>query len=110
MPSQAASFRRAEVLAIIAVASVQGMGHPPDLALGAATLAVELGRTLKLEAPLLADTFAVTLLRFSGCTSEAHLAAEAFGDEVKARGWMAGADFGNPIDVLGRLIPRLGAE
>lgn len=110
VPASQASFRRAEVLAVIAVASDQGMGHPPDLALGAATLAVELGRALNVAADALADTFAVTLLRFSGCTSEAHLAAEAFGDEVKARGWMAGADFGNPIDVLGRLIPRLGAE
>jgi HD-GYP domain-containing protein (c-di-GMP phosphodiesterase class II)/DNA-binding CsgD family transcriptional regulator len=104
------AYRRAEVLATIAVASDQGMGHPPDLGLGATVLAVGIGRSLGLSAEVLADTWAVTLLRFSGCTSEAHLAAEAFGDEVKARGWMAGADFANPIDVLGRLIPKLGAD
>jgi HD-GYP domain-containing protein (c-di-GMP phosphodiesterase class II) len=104
------AYRRAEVLATVAVASDQGMGHPPDLGLGAAVLAVGIGRAMGLSTEVLADTWAVTLLRFSGCTSEAHLAAEAFGDEVKARGWMAGADFGNPMDVLGRLVPRLGAD
>ena len=55
------AYRRAEVLAIVAVASDHGMGHPPDLALGAAALATGIGRAMKLSTDVLADTWAVTM-------------------------------------------------
>ena len=54
----------------------------------------------------------LALLRFSGCTADSHLAAEAFGDEIEARGFLVPADFGNPAQVMGlvevaiRMRPR----
>jgi HD-GYP domain-containing protein (c-di-GMP phosphodiesterase class II) len=97
-------IRRAELLAALAVISDAGMGHPSDLALRASVLAVGLGKALKLDTQTLSDAWGVSLLRFSGCTSDAHLAAAAFGDEVKARAWLATADFGSPLSVLGHAV------
>jgi HD-GYP domain-containing protein (c-di-GMP phosphodiesterase class II) len=106
---EGASLRRTEVIAVLAVAADLGMGHPPDLALRTSTLAVEFGRHLGLAGEALREVFDLSLLRFSGCTADSLLAAEAFGDEVTARGFLASADFGKPSSVLGLVIKNLAA-
>ena len=99
-----ADVRRAEVLAALAVAADAGMGHPSDLALRSAVLAAALAKELGATAEERSDAWNLALLRFAGCTSESHLAAAAFGDEVRARAWLATADFGRPTDVVKHAI------
>jgi HD-GYP domain-containing protein (c-di-GMP phosphodiesterase class II) len=101
-------MRRAEVLGTLALAADAGMGHPADLALRTAALASEAGLAFGLDAAARGDAYNLALLRFSGCTADTHLAADAFGDEVEARGWFATADFGKPIDVMRVVAGRLG--
>lgn len=102
------AMRRAEILATLALAADAGMGHPADLALRTAALASELGLRLGLDAAARGDAYHLALLRFSGCTADTHLAADAFGDEVAMRGSFALADFGKPLDVMRLVAANLG--
>jgi hypothetical protein len=101
-------MRRAEILGTLALAADAGMGHPADLALRTAALTADFGLRLGLDAVTRADAYHLALLRFSGCTADTHLAADAFGDEVTMRGAFAVADFGKPLDVMRIVAGKLG--
>jgi hypothetical protein len=50
-------------------------------------LAARPGEALNLSASERRDVFYLSLLRHIGCTANAHLDAERFGDELLASGW-----------------------
>src|SRR5690349_22943092 len=58
------------------------MGQPPGHGARTCLLATELGRRMGLAQGALSDVYTVTLLRFIGCTADAHEVAAFAGDEI----------------------------
>jgi HD-GYP domain-containing protein (c-di-GMP phosphodiesterase class II) len=100
-------LRRTEIVGALSLASDLGMGHPSDLGLRTCVLAVRFARELGVAGEALRDVYDLSLLRFAGCTADSDVAARAFGDEIAARGFLAPADFGRPVDVVGRVARNL---
>jgi HD-GYP domain-containing protein (c-di-GMP phosphodiesterase class II) len=78
-------LRLAELLAALSLATDLGMGQPLEHGLRTAIIAVRLAGRLGLDESERISVYYVSLLRFAGCTAEAHLDAEIFGDEIAAR-------------------------
>jgi HD-GYP domain-containing protein (c-di-GMP phosphodiesterase class II) len=90
-----------DLLALIARAADVGMGQPDDHSLRAALVAHGTAEAGGLTPREVRDAVFLSLLRFSGCTAESHLAAKVFGDEIAFRGAMYGQlNFGEPREVL----------
>jgi len=67
----AGPFRLAEALGALSLATDLGAGQPPESALGATVLAVRMGRSLGLSEAELAETYYASVTRFVGCSSTA---------------------------------------
>jgi hypothetical protein len=67
-----ARVRLAEPVAALSLATDLGMGQPLEQALRTCLLAVAAGSALGLDGPTHSDTYYFALLRFVGCTSDAH--------------------------------------
>src|SRR6266516_5182445 len=101
------SFRLAEVLAGLSLASDLGMGGPPDQALRVCVLATRLAERLDLPAAGAADVYYAGLLQHVGCTGDAFDLAAAFGDDLVAHRAGSRTDFSRPADVLRMYIPEV---
>jgi HD-GYP domain-containing protein (c-di-GMP phosphodiesterase class II) len=83
-------FRLAELMAALSLATDLGMGQPLEHALRTCVVAMRIGALTGLRQPDLSDVYYVALLRFLGCTANAHDMAElAGGDEIGLRVGMA---------------------
>jgi HD-GYP domain-containing protein (c-di-GMP phosphodiesterase class II)/DNA-binding CsgD family transcriptional regulator len=102
-------LRLAEVVAVLSLATDLGMSQPMDCGLRSCLLAVRLGEALGLGEAELGDVYYLALLRFVGCTANAHTIGAVFGDELAARAWMAPVDYGRPVEVLAALVRNVGA-
>ena len=78
-------IRAAEVVGALSLATDLGTGQPLEHALRTAVLAVRLGELAGASAKELADTYYVSLLHASGCTSNGHEAALLYGDDIAHR-------------------------
>lgn len=81
--------RLAELLAALSLVTDLARGHPPEEAMRACVLAIELARHMGVRDPDLGHVYYTTLLRFVGCTATSHEYAVAFGGDdvaVRARG------------------------
>jgi HD-GYP domain-containing protein (c-di-GMP phosphodiesterase class II) len=107
-PSAPTDLRLAEMIAALSVASDLGMGMPMEYALRSAVLAVRLGEALGLGEDDLTDVYYVALLRFVGCTADADLAADVFGDELAARPIIAPIDWARPSQMLLAMVRHIG--
>ena len=68
------------------------------------------GDSVGLPAGVRGEVFYVSLLRFLGCTADAHqLAAMAGGDEVRFLAGMAPVAMGSPREEIARMIGLVGA-
>src|SRR5688572_11403616 len=86
----AARVRLAELLAAISLATDLGMGQPLEQALRTCLIALGLGERLGLRPEELSDVFYVALLRFLGCSADAHeLAQMVGGDDIAVRSSIA---------------------
>jgi HD-GYP domain-containing protein (c-di-GMP phosphodiesterase class II) len=94
------AVRLAELIAALSLATDLGTGQPIEHALRSCVVAVRLAETIGLSDTELRDVYYLALLRFMGCTADAHVTASMFGDEVAAAGWFATVDSGQPVDVL----------
>lgn len=84
------SFRLAELIAAISLATDLGMGQPMEQALRTCLLAMGLGRQLDLAAAELSEVYYVALLRFIGCTADSsELSHRVGGDERRYRAGLA---------------------
>ena len=106
---QPVGVRLAEVMAALSLATDAGMGQPMEQALRTCVLAVRLGEAAGLGEAELTDTYYLALLRHVGCTAEAHVAADVFGDELAARGWIAFVDYSQPPAMIAALLRNLAA-
>ena len=83
MTAGSSPVRLAEPVAALSLATDLGMGQPLEQALRTCLLAVAAGSALGLDGPTHSDTYYFALLRFVGCTSDAHeQAALVGGDEI----------------------------
>lgn len=103
-------LRLAEVIAALSLATDLGMGQPMEQALRTCVLALAVGRELDLDDAMLSDTYYLALLRFVGCTSDAHEAAAASGgDEIADRALVAPLVMGTVGEFLPHYLPRFAA-
>ncbi len=104
-------LRLAEVVAALSLATDLGMGQPMEQALRTCVLAMTLGRELCLDGAILSDTYYLALLRFIGCTSDAHEAAAASGgDEIADRALVAPVVMGDAREFLHHYLPRFAGD
>jgi HD-GYP domain-containing protein (c-di-GMP phosphodiesterase class II)/DNA-binding CsgD family transcriptional regulator len=83
-------FRLAELMASLSLATDLGMGQPMEHALRTCVVAMRIGALAGLRQAELSEVYYVALLRFLGCTANAHDMTElAGGDEIGLRVAMA---------------------
>ncbi|HEX2036564.1 MAG TPA: HD domain-containing phosphohydrolase [Chloroflexota bacterium] len=112
-------MRLAELVAALSLATDLGMGQPMEHALRTCLLAVRLAQALGVGGDDLADVYYVALLRYVGCTADAHeTAALAGGDDLGFASWSAPLMMGDrrpwesasaPRSAGGPLPPARGA-
>jgi pimeloyl-ACP methyl ester carboxylesterase len=84
--------------------------QPMEQALRTCVLSTRIGRELGLEGDQLSDVYDRALLRFVGCTSDAHeQAVQVGGDEIAFRTALAPVIMGEPREVMGRVVRHVGA-
>ncbi len=100
-----APTRLAELMAALSLATDLGMGQPMEQALRTCLLSMNAARALAMQGGELADVYYLALLRFLGCTSDAHeTAAAAGGDEVADRASMAPFIMGDMGEYLSHMV------
>jgi HD-GYP domain-containing protein (c-di-GMP phosphodiesterase class II) len=103
-------LRLAELMGALSLATDLGMGQPLEQALRTCLIAIELAGRMGLAKDEISEVFYVALLRFLGCTADAHGDAErAGGDEIAARRAIAPVLGGSLPEVAGRMLSELGA-
>ncbi len=102
--------RLAELCAATSLFTDLGMGQPAEHGLRTCLVSMRLADALGIGADASAEVFYVTLLRFLGCTADAHeVAALAGGDEVGFFAGMAPVAMGSPREELARMVRLVGA-
>ena len=76
------AVRLSELLVALSVATDLGMGQPPGHAVRTCLIAAEIGRGMGLAEREVREVHQVALLRFVGCTADAHEIARFAGDEI----------------------------
>ena len=95
----------AELLACLSIATDLGRGRPDEEALRACLLATRLAMQMGLSGGDLADCYYTALLRFVGCTANAHeLTALVGGDHVTVHGAGDMMDLANPREAITLLM------
>src|SRR5689334_592639 len=101
-------LRLAEMIAALSLATDLGMGQPMEQALRTSVLAVRLGERLGLGRDQLAEVYYVALLRFIGCTADAHEAAAVVGgDDLAFRAAVAPALGGTMREFMGQALAHV---
>jgi HD-GYP domain-containing protein (c-di-GMP phosphodiesterase class II) len=106
----AVRMRLAELVATMSFAGDTGMGLPDEAALRSTVLAVALAEEAKASPEQRGDAFWISLLRYAGCTADAHLNAAVFEDEIAVHKDMYGVDWGDPGELMRFLIRRIGND
>lgn len=101
--------RAAELIGALSLATDLGVGEPLGHGLRTTVIGVRLAEALGLEEEDRRVAYYVALLRYSGCTAEAHLDAALFGDEVAVRAAMAPALFGSRAQLLAAITRTMHA-
>src|SRR5438876_2788197 len=102
-------LRLAELMAALSLATDLGMGQPLEQALRTCLIAIELAARMGLTKDEISEVFYVALLRFLGCTADAHEVAEIFGgDDIASRRASALVVGGSPVEI-GRELLKIGA-
>jgi len=78
-------IRTAELVLALSAASDLTMGQPTEHGLGSALLALALAAASGATLQECDDTYYTALLRWSGCTGNAHETAALFGDDITSR-------------------------
>lgn len=103
-------LRLAELMAALSLATDLGMGQPLEQALRTCLIAIALGERLGLGAEELSDVYYVALLRFLGCTADAHEFAELVGgDDIAIRAAIAPVLGGTQYEFASQVMPKVGA-
>jgi len=102
-------LRLAELMAALSLATDLGMGQPMEQALRTCLIAVSLGDRLGLSRDELSEVYYVALLRFLGCTADAHeFAAMVGGDDISMRAAIAPVLGGTRNEFASQVMPKVG--
>jgi HD-GYP domain-containing protein (c-di-GMP phosphodiesterase class II) len=101
-------FRLAEVVAAISLATDLGMGQPLQHALRTSVIATRLAAAADLPAQEQPVVYYTALLRYLGCTADAHMMSATFGDEIAARAAFATIDPASGREQLAWLARHVG--
>ncbi len=102
-------LRLAELIAALSLATDLGMGQPLEQALRTCLLALSLGDRLGLRDQELSDVYYVALLRFLGCTADAHeWSSLVGGDDIAVRAAIAPVLGGSTAEFGARVLPVVG--
>ncbi len=103
-------LRLAELMAALSLATDLGMGQPMEQALRTCLIAISLGERLGLSRDELSEVYYVALLRFLGCTADAHeFAAVVGGDDISMRAAIAPVLGGTRNEFASQVMPKVGA-
>lgn len=103
-------LRLAELLAALSLATDLGVGQPLEQALRTCLIALSLGERSGLSGEELSEVYYVALLRFLGCTADAHEMAQlAGGDEIALRAAIAPVAGGPSREFAAQVMPAVGA-
>jgi len=109
-PSVAERLRLAELIGALSLATDLGMGQPLEQALRTCLIALALSGELGLRGEELSEVYYVALLRFLGCTADAHAWADMVGGaEIAVRAAIAPLLGGRPTEFDSRVMPTVGA-
>jgi len=104
-------LRLAELIAPLSLATDLGLGQPMEQALRTCLLSVALGRQIGLADDCLSDTYYLALLRFIGCTSDAHEQSLGVGgDEIAFFAGVAPILMGDTSEALGYFLRHLAED
>jgi HD-GYP domain-containing protein (c-di-GMP phosphodiesterase class II) len=104
-------LRLAELMAALSLATDLGMGQPLEQALRTCLIAIELARRMQLSSAEVSEVFYVALLRFLGCTADAHeFAALVGGDDIAIRLAIAPVLGGSSQEFARQVMPKIGAR
>ena len=102
-------LRLAELMAALSLATDLGMGQPLEQALRPCLIAIELAGRMGLAADEISEVFYLALLRFLGCTADAHELAQIFGsDDLAAKRALAPMVGGSPLELARGMSATVG--
>jgi hypothetical protein len=105
-PSQGLEHvRAAEVIGALCLATDLGMGFPFEHGLQSTLIAARLADRLGLDAETTSQTYYACMLSHAGCTTDAHVTAEVFGDSLTPH--FNPVTYGRPREVFAGLLRAL---
>jgi HD-GYP domain-containing protein (c-di-GMP phosphodiesterase class II) len=97
--------RAAEVVGALCLATDLGMGFPFEHGLHSTLIAARLADRLGLDAETTSQTYYACMLSHAGCTTDAHVTAEVFGDSLTTH--FNPVTYGRPREVFAGLLRAL---
>jgi HD-GYP domain-containing protein (c-di-GMP phosphodiesterase class II) len=97
--------RSAEVIAVLCLATDLGMGFPFEHGLHSTLIASRVAERLGVDPANATGTYYACLLSHSGCTTDAHVTAEVFGDSLTTH--FNPVMYGSRREVMGGLLRAL---
>jgi HD-GYP domain-containing protein (c-di-GMP phosphodiesterase class II) len=96
--------RAAEVIAALSLATDLGIGVPLEHGLQSTLLAMRLGELLGVDSDTASQTYYACLLFYVGCTADAEVAAETFGDDDALTTYALPARFGSRPEMMAGIM------
>jgi HD-GYP domain-containing protein (c-di-GMP phosphodiesterase class II) len=106
-PQGGEQVRAAEVIAALSLATDLGIGVPLEHGLQSTLLAMRLGERLGVDSETASQTYYACLLFYVGCTADAEVAAETFGDDDALTTFAMPARFGSRTELLAGFMRAL---
>jgi HD domain len=102
--------RAAEVMAVLSLATDLGIGVPLEHGLQSTLVAMRLGELLGVDSDTASQTYYACLLFYVGCTADAEVAAETFGDDNALTTFAMPARFGSKPEMLAGIMRALASS
>jgi HD-GYP domain-containing protein (c-di-GMP phosphodiesterase class II) len=102
--------RTAEVIAALSLATDLGIGVPLEHGLQSTLIAMRLGERLGVDPETASQIYYACLLFYVGCTADAEVAAETFGDDDALTTYGLPARFGSPPEMMAGIMRALATS
>lgn len=99
--------RAAEVIAALSLATDLGIGAPLEHGLQSTLFAMRLAERLGVDAETASQTYYACLLCYVGCTADAEIAADIFGDDAALTTHFLPVMFGSRIEMMAAIVRAL---
>jgi hypothetical protein len=109
-PQGGERVRTAEVIAALSLATDLGIGVPLKHGLQSTLVAMRLGERLGVDSHTASQTYYACLLFYVGCTADAEVAAETFGDDDALTRYAMPARFGSRPEMMAGILRALASS